>query len=117
MISEIVNYQSAKWLHLKGFNEATLKKYSLASRELCEITGTIPAPTYAAAFRWIEINYQLFIDRQTVITNEKIQGFTYWINGQQLNYLVGHFTSQYQACLETLELTINFLNHEITTRS
>lgn len=108
-----IPYHLAKQFFDLGFNQLTIKKYSSQSEHLCDITGDIPAPTYAEILSWFEDTTQIWIDRQTVIQSNRLNGFEYWIRSSRFEpRQIGFYPTQESGELDSLQFILNFLKNE-----
>jgi hypothetical protein len=113
-----IPYQLAKQFFYLGFDQVTLKKYSSQSHHLCDITGDIPAPTYAEILSWFEDVKQIWVDRKTIIQSDKLNGFEYWVRSSKFDQCkIGFYPTQESGELDSLQFILKFLKNEseITT--
>ena len=108
-----IPYQLAKQFFDLGFDQVTLKKYSSQSQLICDITGDIPAPTYAEILSWFEEATQIWNDRKTVIQSDKLNGFEYWVRSSRFEpRQIGFYPTQESGELDSLLLILKFLKNE-----
>ena len=117
MEKEFVTYQQALVLQKLGFNEPCLgfftykgeiRRYTNFDGDLNQFQtiknsnlkmgdGWCTVPTYSQAFKWVEDNFQIFIDRVVSTTVNEILGVTYSLCSWKFNNIVIEFENPFDS--------------------